>query len=202
MASTNAHERSVIRHRAEASPALNLQLGIAMMLDIPAHKVLQDDLTELASPWERAMAVESLTDSLPHEAGLYMFVWRPAIRLRMADESQTSFYQVLYIGQAGGAGQRGNTLRNRFKDYKKHLRGNPERLWTEGPPTARSDRLTYYLALRPLEFWFATVEDRSVIRNLEERLITLYNPPLNSHSRPRLRARLKTNPQPVLWDAS
>jgi hypothetical protein len=202
MASPNAHERSVIRHRAEASPALDLQLGIAMMLDIPAHKVLQDDLAGHASPWERAIAVESLADSLPDEPGLYMFVWRPAIRLNMADESQGSFHQVLYIGQAGGAGQRGNTLRNRFKDYKKHLRGNPERLWTEEPPTARADRLTYYLSLRPLEFWFATVEDRSMIQNLENRLINLYNPPLNNRSRPRLRARLNTTPQPALRDAS
>jgi hypothetical protein len=202
MASPNAHERSVIRHRAEASPALNLQLGIAMMLDIPAHKVLQDDLAGHASPWERAIAVESLADSLPHEAGLYMFVWCPAIQLTVADGSQRSFHQALYIGQAGGAAQRGNTLRNRFKDYKKHLRGNPERLWTEEPPTARADRLTYYLALRPLEFWFATVEDRSKIQNLENRLINLYNPPLNNRSRPRLRVRLSTTPQPALRDGS
>ncbi|MGW5231621.1 hypothetical protein ACWEQU_04820 [Streptomyces nodosus] len=200
MASPNSHERSVIRHRAEASPALELQLGIATMLDVPAHKVLQDDLAEHASSWEQALAVESLGDSLPHEAGLYMFVWRPSINLVMADNSQSNFHQVLYIGQAGGSGQRGNTLRNRYKDYKRHLRGNPEHLWTEEPPTTRAGRLTYYLALRPLEFWFATVEDRSVIKNLEARLINLYNPPLNNQNRPKLRARLSTIPQPALRD--
>lgn len=190
--------RSVIRHSVEDSPALEIQLGIAPMLDVPAHKVLQDDLRADASPWEAHVAAESLTDVLPEQPGLYMFVWRPSIRLVMADETESSFHQVLYIGQAGGSGQGGNTIRNRFKDYRKHLRGDPEALWTQEPPTTRTARLTHYLALRPLEFWFSTVEDRSKIRNLESRLINLYNPPLNSQSRPRLRARVSTIPRPAL----
>ncbi|MEZ0071636.1 hypothetical protein ABH927_000971 [Planotetraspora sp. GP83] len=190
--------RSVIRHSIESSPALEIQLGIAPMLDVPAHRVLQDDLRVEASPWEVQVAVASLTDILPEQPGLYMFVWRPSIRLAMADNSQASFHQVLYIGQAGGAGQRGNTIRNRFKDYRRHLRGDPEALWTQEPPTTRSARLTHYLALRPLEFWFATVEDRSKIKNLESRLINLYNPPLNSQNRPRLRARVSTTARPAL----
>ncbi|MEV1046059.1 hypothetical protein [Streptomyces sp. NPDC049916] len=193
--------RSVIRHRAEVGPSLDIQLGIAPMLDVPAHRVLQDDLEEHPSLWEHALAVESLGDALPDEAGLYMFVWRPSISLAMADDTRSSFHQVLYIGQAGGSGQRGNTLRNRYKDYKKHLRGNPEHLWTEEPPTTRVGRLTHYLALRPLEFWFATVEDRAKIKNLEARLITLYNPPLNNQNRPKLRARLSSVPQPALRDS-
>lgn len=201
MATPDTHERSVIRHRAEAGPSLDIRLGIAPMLDVPAHKVLQDDLEEHASLWEQALAVESLGSALPDEAGLYMFVWRPSIRLAMADDSWSSFHQVLYIGQAGGSGQRGNTLRNRYKDYKKHLRGNPENLWTEEPPTTRSGRLTHYLALRPLEFWFATVEDRAKIKNLEARLINLYNPPLNNQNRPKLRGRLSSIPQPALRDS-
>ncbi|MGV9303844.1 hypothetical protein ACWDLG_10775 [Nonomuraea sp. NPDC003727] len=190
--------RSVIRHSIESSPALEIQLGIAPMLDVPAHRVLQDDLRVEASPWEVHVAVPSLTDILPEQPGLYMFVWRPSIRLAMADCSQASFHQVLYIGQAGGSGQGGNTIRNRFKDYCKHLRGDPEVLWTQEPPTTRSARLTHYLALRPLEFWFATVEDRPKIKNLESRLINLYNPPLNSQNGPRLRARVSTTPRPAL----
>ncbi|MEJ8652805.1 hypothetical protein WKI65_33265 [Streptomyces sp. MS1.AVA.3] len=108
----------------------------------------------------------------------------------MASQSEGGFHQVLYIGHAGGAGELGNTLRNRFKDYKKHLRGNPEDLWTREPPTTRAGRLTHYLALHPLEFWFATVADRSMIRNLEDRLIHLYSPPINIQGRPKLRGRL------------
>jgi hypothetical protein len=168
------------------------------MLDVTAHKVLQDDLRAEASPWETHVAAESLTDALPEQPGLYMFVWRPSIRLAMADDSESSFHQVLYIGQAGGSGQGGNTIRNRFKGYRKHLCGDPEALWTQEPPTTRAARLTHYLALRPLEFWFATVADRSKIRNLESRLINLYNPPLNSQNRPRLRARISTIPRPAL----
>ncbi|MER6000864.1 hypothetical protein ABT120_20010 [Nonomuraea angiospora] len=190
--------RSVIRHSIESSPALEIQLGIGPMLDVPAHKVLQDDLRAEASPWEVHVAVASLRDILPDQPGLYMFVWRPSIRLAMADNSQASFHQVLYIGQAGGSGQRGNTIRNRFRDYCKHLRGDPEALWTQEAPTTRTARLTHYLALRPLEFWFATVEDRSKIKNLESRLINLYNPPLNNQNRPRLRARVSATPRPTL----
>lgn len=190
--------RSVIRHSVEPSPALEIHLGIAPMLDVPAHAILQDDLRAKASLWESALAVEELHRALPDAPGLYMFIWRPSIRLAMADRSESSFHQVLYIGQAGGSGQRGNTLKNRYKDYRKHLRGDPEDLWNREPPTTRAGRLTHYLSLRPLEFWYATVEDRTVIKNLEARLINLYNPPLNSQNKPKLRARVSSVPQPAL----
>ncbi|MGW5610152.1 hypothetical protein ACWEWI_29515 [Streptomyces sp. NPDC003753] len=198
MTTPEALARSVIRHSAEPTPALEIQLGITPMLDIPAHRVLQDDLRVHASLWDSVLATEDLHRSLPDEPGLYMFVWRPSIRLAMADQTESSFHQVLYIGQAGGSGQRGNTLKNRYRDYRRHLRGNPEDLWTREPPTSRTGRLTHYLSLRPLEFWYATVEDRSVIKNLEARLINLYNPPINNQSRPRIRARLSTVPHPTL----
>ncbi|WP_406498171.1 hypothetical protein OG936_27375 [Streptomyces sp. NBC_00846] len=198
MATPETVARAVIRHRLDASPALEIQLGITPMLDVPAHHLLQDDLKRYASPWERLTAVESITGSIPDEPGLYMFVWRPAIRLAMADLTEGGFHQVLYIGHAGGAGELGNTLRNRFKDYRKHLRGNPEDLWTREPPTTRAGRLTHYLALHPLEFWFATVDERSVIKNLEDRLIHLYNPPINIQGGPKLRARLSSIQKPAL----
>ncbi|MFG2716880.1 hypothetical protein ACGFW5_01015 [Streptomyces sp. NPDC048416] len=198
MATPDTVARAVIRHRLDASPALDIQLGITPMLDVPAHRLLQDDLKRHASPWETLTAVESIASSIPDEPGLYMFVWRPAIKLVMADRSEGSFHQVLYIGHAGGAGELGNTLRNRFKDYKKHLRGNPEDLWIREPPTTREGRLTHYLALHPLEFWFATVDDRSMIKNLEDRLIHLYNPPINIQGGPKLRGRLSSTPKPAL----
>ncbi|MFB6822670.1 hypothetical protein ACFCXA_13880 [Streptomyces virginiae] len=198
MATPDTVARAVIRHRLDASPALEIQLGITPMLDVPAHQLLQDDLKRHASPWEKLTAVESIADSIPDEPGLYMFVWRPAIKLAMADGSEGGFHHVLYIGHAGGAGQLGNTLRNRFRDYRKHLRGNPEDLWTREPPTTRAGRLTHYLALHPLEFWFAIVDDRSTIKNLEDRLIHLYNPPINTQGGPKLRGRLSSVPKPAL----
>ncbi|MET7299938.1 hypothetical protein [Embleya sp. NPDC005575] len=198
MATPDTVARAVIRHRLDASPALELQFGITPMMDVSGLQVLQDDLKRLASPWERLVATESIAIAIPDEPGVYMFVWRPAIKLAMADRTEGSFHQVLYIGHAGGAGELGNTLRNRYRNYKKHLRGNPEDLWTREPPTNRDDRLTYYLALRPLEYWFATVDDRSMIRNLESRLIHLYNPPINTRGGPTLRGRLSTIPRPAL----
>ncbi|MDX2391814.1 hypothetical protein NJL88_17505 [Streptomyces sp. DK15] len=198
MATPDTAARAVIRHRLDASPALEFQLGITPMMDVPAHRVLQDDLSRLASPWERLSATESIVNAIPDEPGLYMFVWRPSIKLAMADRTEGRFHQVLYIGHAGGAGQLGNTLRNRYRDYRKHLRGNPESLWTREPPTNRDDLLTHFLALRPLEYWFATVEDRSAIKNLEDRLLHLYNPPLNIQGGPTLRGRLSTVPKPAL----
>ncbi|MET8170983.1 hypothetical protein [Streptomyces clavifer] len=197
MATPETVAQAVIRHRLDASPALEIQLGITPMLDVPAHRLLQGDLKRHASPWEKLTAVESIASSIPDDPGLYMFVWRPAIKFAMADRSEGGFHQVLYIGHAGGAGELGNTLRNRFKDYKKHLRGNPEDLWTREPPTTRAGRLTHYLALHPLEFWFATVDDRSMIRNLEGRLIHLYNPPINIQGGPKLRGRLSRIPKPA-----
>ncbi|MFB9368955.1 hypothetical protein [Kitasatospora albolonga] len=197
MATPDTIARAVNRHRLGASPALEIQLGITPMLDVPAHQVLQDDLKRLASPWERLKATEGIVDAIPDQPGLYMFVWSPSIKLSMADRTAASFHQVLYIGHAGGAGQMGNTLRNRYRDYRKHLRGNPENLWTREPPTNRHDRLTHYLALRPLEYWFATIDDRSMIKNLEERLLHLYNPPINIQGGPLLRGRLSPTPKPA-----
>jgi len=198
MATSGTAAQAVIRHRLDASPALEIQLGIAPMMDVPAHQVLQDDLQRLASPWERLKATATIADAIPDEPGLYMFVWSPSIKLAMADRTQGSFHQVLYIGHAGGAGQMGNTLRNRYRDYKKHLLGNPENLWTREPPTNRDDRLTHYLALRPLEYWFATVSDRAAIKNLEERLLHLYNPPINIQGGPILHGRISAVPKPAL----
>ncbi|MEZ0094109.1 hypothetical protein [Streptacidiphilus sp. EB129] len=198
MATPDTAARAVIRHRLDASPAFEIQLGITPMMDVPAHQLLQDDLSRLASPWERLAATEGIVNAIPDEPGLYMFVWRPSIKLTMADRTEGRFHQVLYIGHAGGAGQMGNTLRNRYRDYRKHLRGDPESLWTREPPSNRDALLTHYLALRPLEYWFTTVESRSAIKNLEDRLLHLYNPPLNTHGGPTLRGRLSTVPKPVL----
>ncbi|WAX78798.1 hypothetical protein [Streptomyces sp. KMM 9044] len=198
MATAHNLGHSVIRHRLEPSPAVEIKLGIVPMLDKPAHKVLEDDLNVHASPWERLLAVENLADSLPQEAGLYMFVWRPTFKLAMADNSPSSFHQILYIGQAGGAGQQGNTLRNRYREYKKYLNGNPEALWATQPPDTRRGRLTHYLTLRPLEYWFTTIADRSQIENLETRLIDLYNPPANVQKRPKLHARVVGPRKPAL----
>jgi hypothetical protein len=162
------------------------------MLDKENCQQLAADLREFATSWEIHRATEDLGAALPDKPGLYMFVWRPPFEFHVESAHRHgSFPQILYIGQAGGApGDHGNTIRLRYKEYRRHLRGNLEDLWTQDEPMTRNQRLTRYLSLRPMEFWCATVADRSRIEGLEKRLIRLYNPPLNDRGRPKLRGRL------------
>lgn len=203
MASPEELSRLATRYREEDSPALLIEAGLTRMLDSPAHQVLQDDLESMAKPWEVYEASEETVNTLPDLPGLYMFVWRPGPRFSMAASEgipcDGTFRHILYIGQAGGSpGENKNTLRNRYRDYRKHFKGNPEDLWVKGEPRKRAEKLTHYLQLGPLEFWCAVVEDRAKIENLEKRLIRLYNPPVNNIHTPRLRARLGSSRN--AWD--
>jgi hypothetical protein len=195
--------RMALRYREEDSPALVIEAGITRMLDSAAHRVLQGDLETMATPWQVFPVTDKLAGDLPDSPGLYMFVWRPGFRLRLdssfgADTAGT-FPMILYIGQAGGSPQGENTLKKRYGGYRKHLKGDPEHLWTQSEPRMRAERLTRYLSLGPLEYWCAVVEDRSRIEGLEKRMIRLFNPPLNDQHRPRLRARFGTS-QPA-WSS-
>ncbi|MEU9890133.1 hypothetical protein [Sphaerisporangium sp. NPDC051011] len=191
MTSLAAFNKIVQRYREEDSPALQLEWGLLRMLDGEACKVLQEDLRQYAKPWEVFTATDGLADALPPMPGLYMFVWQPSFKFDVADRpGQGNLPQVLYIGQAGGANSRSNTIRQRYKDYRPHMRGNPEELWTRPEPVTRPERLSRYLSLRPLEFWCAIVDNRDKIEHLEKRLIRLFNPPLNDRGRPKIRARM------------
>lgn len=185
--------RLVDRYREEASPALQVDIGLLRMLDESGCRSLEKDLDVHVGCWEIYSATEKLADALPDMPGLYMFVWRPQFRFRIDGPSEGTFPLILYIGQAGGSSKdHGNTIRARYKDYRKHLRGNAEELWALEEPTNRDGRLSRYLSLRPLEFWCATTAEPSRIENLEKRLIRLYNPPLNQRGRPKLRAKWGT----------
>jgi len=58
-------------------------------------------------------------------------------------------------------------------------------LWQHG--NDRKSRLKQWLSLSPLEYWFAEIEDRSRISELETRMISLLNPPLNDKGRRKLK---------------
>ncbi|TXJ76503.1 hypothetical protein E2C11_22430 [Streptomyces lavendulae] len=193
-ANSNSLSRIVQRYREEDSPALQVELGLLRMLDTESCKQLTQDLEEFASPWEIHRATEDLASVLPDEPGLYMFVWRPAFQFQVGSTpTHGSFPQLLYIGQAGASNtDYGNTIRQRYKDYRRFLRGDPESLWTDNEPTSRDQRLARYLTLQPMEFWCATMQERNRIEGLEKRLIRLHNPPLNDRGRPKLRGRLGT----------
>jgi hypothetical protein len=188
--------RLVARHRDDPSPELSIQWALLRLLDQRGSNALVDDLKASSGPWEAYEARERLWEVLPGEPGVYMFVWRPWFRFHMAEPTTTapvgkpdSVAQILYIGQAGASdGDSGSTLRERYKSYCKYLRAEPDSLWDRHPPTTRH-QLFRYLALRPLEYWFTVIPDRSQIKGLETRLLATFNPPMNKQERPLIRAR-------------
>ncbi|MFF4605265.1 hypothetical protein ACFY12_21345 [Streptomyces sp. NPDC001339] len=188
----DALTRIAQRYSEEDSPALPMEVGLHRMLDVERCQQLEADLREFALPWEVYLATEDLAAALPDAPGLYMFVWRPQFQFHVDSRpAYGSFPKLLYVGQAGASTtDYGNTIRQRYKEYRRYLRGNPESLWTDSEPQTRAQRLSRYLPLRPMEFWCTTVADRSRIRGLEKRLIRLWNPPLNDVDRPKLRGKL------------
>lgn len=190
--------RLVHRHRDEPSPVLHTEWPILRLLDRPGSKTLAEDLRVTAEPWESKEATERLWEILPDSPGLYMFVWRPWFRFNVADtlnvddSKPDSVSQILYIGQAGASdGTGGSTLKQRYKSYSKHIRGDPRELWAPGLPMTRP-QLSRYLALRPLEYWFTVVEDRREIKALETRLLSIFNPPMNKNELPKIKSKFKS----------
>ncbi len=162
----------------------------------PLLRLLDDDHCQTvcaqlaaAGEWEIRTAVPDL--QLPSAPGLYMFVWHPELRLRAAQAPSTrSFPWVLYLGRTG-AGSSGNTLASRYRrGYSRYLNGDPGALFERKPPEDRAERLSRYLRLRPLEFWFLEIADQQQIALLEKRLLKLLSPPLNAqHNTSRLPVR-------------
>ena len=136
--------------------------------------------------WTIRKATRSLKKFLPEKPGLYMFVWRPFLRLLDADKCKQSFPIILYIGSTGGADSTA-TLRSRYNEYANLLPGKSDRKLVE-PASSRSVRLQRGFMLRELEFWYATPTEKRLILDLESRLIDLLTPPLN-HQRPKVRPR-------------
>jgi hypothetical protein len=190
-------DRVVARHRDEPSPALPVDWGILRLLDERHCRGLQHDLADWATEWEVQRATPDLHKSLPDEAGLYMFVWRPPFEFEVAEQMRAGgIHQIIYVGQAGGAGNgSANTLRLRYRDYQDFLKREPSAMWAEPVGAGRRDVLSRYLTLRPLEYWFSIVKDRARIVNLERRLIQLLNPPGNITGGPVLRP---SRPVPAL----
>lgn len=191
--------KALERHRDSGSGALQLEIPMANLVDESRCQVLTEDLRQ-ASPgsgWEVHKVKPNLDQQLPDEIGLYMFVWRTFLRLPIdsvnqavtqpggVDLQRLSF--VLYVGKAGGGGGN-NTLRKRYKsEYKRLTATSPDLLWETAPMRDRKDRLTRFLNLEELEYWFLTIDDHGAVEDLESRLIRMLNPPLNNQGLPTLR---------------
>lgn len=181
-------EKLVTRHQDAPSPRLSHDWALLRLLDRRHCHSLQSDLEQEAGPWEvHDHVTERLWEALPDEPGLYLFLWRPPFRFNVEGKRRPGdLAQVLYVGQAGAGTGKTRTIKDRFKDYRRHLGGNPSNLWEGTHPTTRNTMLNRYLTLRPLEFWCTVVQDRQDIGHLENRLLKLLNPPCNAQLLPNL----------------
>lgn len=152
------------------------------LLDVDHCDVVSKALMA-AGEWEIRTAVPDL--QLPTSPGLYVFVWHPTMALMAAQAPrERTFPFILYLGRTG-AGTSQNTLASRYKHvYSKYLSGDPAELFSREQPADRAARLSRYLRLRPLEFWYLEIADQNKIAQLEKRLIKILAPPLNSQHNP------------------
>lgn len=186
----------VVRYRDEPSPTLSSDWPLLRLLDERGCGQLLTDLRREGQAWEVQKATEHAWESTPDQPGLYMFVWKAHFSFDVAENrAPGDLRQVLYVGKAG-ATDRGEptsgTLRTRYRDYVKHLRGDPRELWNPTRATTRPQRLSRYLTLRPLEHWFTVIPQHREIPVLEDRLIKLIDPPCNIQRRPTLHPRPPT----------
>jgi hypothetical protein len=184
----------VTRYRDANSPVLGMELALLRMLDRLGCDQLRADLRCEGQPWEIMTATEHAWEAVPDEPGLYMFVWRPWFTFDVADARyHGDLSQVLYVGKAGtdDAGNRtSGGLRQRYRSYIKHLRSDPDILWSRAEPRTRVQLLDRYLCLRPMEYWFTLIPRHGQIPSLEDRLIKMLNPPCNQQRVPRITAKL------------
>lgn len=178
------------RHRDDDSPRIDFSVPVDRLMDDEHCDALSRDLARAAPQgWEVVKATRSAWRSVPDEPGLYMFVWQPRLRLRLAtsEDASLAIPWILYVGKAGD-GVNGNNLRRRYKqEYASLIGADPESLWSAEIPATREQRLARYLNLVPLSFWYCVLEDGSAIHGLERRLFNLLAPPLNTAGSRRLR---------------
>jgi hypothetical protein len=158
------------------------------LLDEERCRAVTNLLDQLGTEWEVRQAVPDLHLQLPEASGLYMFVWRPSLRLKTAQEPHIrDFPWILYLGQAGGGSGNGNLRQRYHKEYSKVLNEDPNKLFLAEQPNKRLERLRRYLRVRPLEYWWVEVPDRQKLVKLEKILIGMLQPPLNDqHNHARL----------------
>lgn len=145
------------------------------------EKLSEKLISNCNGKWEKTVATPGLGDSLPDKPGIYMFVWRLFFPF-VFDEYTSNINLILYIGKAGTTDGNGS-LKSRYKnEYSKFVKTNAEKIWENCQLKSRKDRLSKFLNLYELEYWFAVMDNCANLNDIcdiEDRLIKLFNPPAN-----------------------
>jgi hypothetical protein len=192
----NDQEIRDVVHKFRDEPAADLlfQPSIEYFMDSEYCKSLDRVIHKPGTKWERLVATETLASQIPEKSGIYMFVWRPEFAIQFEQGKVEKFLWVMYVGKAGVEEGTTSTLRQRYlSEYSKYVGRDPSCLWETSEAKERKDRLARFLTLRPLDYWYLTVDNIHDVANYEKKLIRLLNPPLNRHHGKTLRTG-KTKP--------
>lgn len=182
-------EQVLAKYRDEAAPLLEFYPYVEHLIDSNYCKCLDKIIHAADVRWERRKAVENLGVSLPEVKGLYMFVWAPDFCFRFDGQAAAErIYWVLYVGKAGTQDGTHDTIKHRYlTEYSKYVGKDPSGLWNRQPAVSREERLSRFLTLRPLEYWFLPLTKESDIELFEKKLIRMLQPPLNRQHGPKIR---------------
>lgn len=169
-------------HKYDEVESLQLYFLPNRLVDEEYCKALSNRLMQRCNgKWEKYLATPTLANTLPDKNGIYMFVWKLYFPF-IFDEDTLYIRLILYIGKAGDEHGSG-TIKSRYRnEYSKYVKSDAETIWKACNLNTRSERLTKYLNLHDLEYWFLVMDncdDRSEILKLEIELIKLFNPPAN-----------------------
>jgi len=193
----NDEEFNTIVHKYRDEPAGSLEFlpSVARLIDTDHCKHLTQILHSDNQKWERKLAVDNLHTSLPTVRGVYMFVWRPHVQFYIEPESVERPLWILYVGKAVTEGGTHDNIKCRYQtEYSRYVGKDPSTLWSGTPAVSREGRLSRFLTLRPLEYWFLAVSNVRDISVIERQLIRVFRPPLNRQHRAVLRPG---QPQPA-----
>jgi len=183
-------QATILRRKHDAMQPLLSVLSVAELVDHSFCRSMSEELSLGQRSWEVRKATPDLWQQLPETPGLYMFVFIPCLKLRMASpERLLSIPYALYVGCAGCEGS--GTLRSRYQtEYRRYVTQDPEYLWDIQNARDRKTLLKKFLNLYPLEYWYLEVQERETIKRLETQLIKVLNPPLNSQGKVRLHPQM------------
>ena len=172
---------TLAKYRHQPCYELGFSYDPGIALDQEFCSELEDSLYKLGGCWERLPATKETYKRIPEFSGLYMFVWNPFFRLR-SESNYFNTRRILYVGKSNTPSM---TLKTRYRSEYSKITGDDYAVhWVMEKPKNRNDRLTKYLNLDDLEYWFLTSECvNEEIDRLEIDLIKLFNPPANLHGR-------------------